>query len=154
MIRLSKFFVVAIVSTLISYSALAQGAGDSHADRVAAAQKLLKVQSMETLMMEMADGISQSMPPEHRKMFIEMIGKEYDIPMLESAAMNAMVKIFTAKEINALAVFYGSSEGQSIQRKMSPYMAELMPVVQKAALEAVQRYMQKLQNQQRAPQPR
>ena len=152
MIRWGKFFVAALVTALISYGAAAQG--DSHADRIAAAQKLLKVQSMETLMMEMDEGISQSMPVEHRKMFLEMIGKEYDIPALESAAMNAMVKIFTAKEINALAVFYGSPEGQSIQRKMSPYMAELMPVVQKAALEAVQRYMQKMQNQQRAPQPR
>lgn len=149
-----KFFVVVVTAAFISCTALAQGAGDSHGDRIAAAQKLMKVQSMEVLMMEMADGISKNMPAEQRGMFLEMIRKEFDIPALESAAMNAMVKIFTAREISALAAFYGSPEGQSIQRKMGPYMAEVTPLVQQAAMEAVQRYLQKMQSQQRAPQPR
>lgn len=134
-------------------AAMAQGAGDTHGERVAAAQRLLKVQRMETMMMDIAEGMTSSLPPEQRQVFLEAFRQEYDIAALESAAMNALVKLFTAREIDAMATFYGSPEGQSIQRKMGSYMAEVQPVIQRTAVQAVQRYMQKQQGQPR-PAPR
>lgn len=142
---------LALMLALPASAALAQGAGDAHADRVAAAQRLLKAQSMESLMMDIAAGMGAAMPEEQRAAFIDMIRNEFDITAVESAVMNSMVRIFTAAEINALADFYGSPEGQSIQKKMGPYMAEVAPLMQQAALEAMQRYLQKHRNMQRAP---
>lgn len=116
--------------------------GDSQADRVAAAQQLLKVQRMETMMNEMANAIADTLPPGERDSFRKILKEDLDVATLESAASNAMVKIFTARELLAMATFYGSPEGQSIQRKMAPYMAEIMPILQAATLKAAQRYIE------------
>ena len=131
-------FALALVLALPVH---AQG-GDSQADRVAAAQQLLKVQRMETMMNEMANAIAETLPPGERDSFRKILKEDLDVATLESAASNAMVKIFTARELLAMATFYGSPEGQSIQRKMAPYMAEIMPILQAATLKAAQRYIE------------
>jgi hypothetical protein len=54
-----------------------------------------------------------------------------DIPALEKAATEAMVKHFTVREINALADFHGSPEGRSVMKMFGAYMAEVMPATQR-----------------------
>jgi len=147
MARIVRIWTVAFpafalaLALVIEYPAQAQS-GDSQSDRVAAAQRLLKVQRMETMMNEMANAIANTLPPAERDTFRNMLMADLDVASLEAAATNAMVKIFTTQEIVAMATFYGSPEGQSIQRKMAPYMAEIMPILQAATLKAAQRYIE------------
>ena len=44
--------------------------------------------------------------------------------------MEAMLKRFTAQELDALAGFYGSEVGRSIVKKFGVYMADIQPHIQ------------------------
>lgn len=135
--------VLAALALALALAAMPAAAQDSQADRVAAARELLKVQRMDTMMNEMATAIAETLPPAERESFRQVLMEDLDIATLESAATNAMVKTFTTSEIRAMAQFYGSPEGQSIQRKMGPYMAEIMPILQAATMKAAQRYIER-----------
>jgi len=132
-----------LTAMALAVAAVPAAAQDSQADRVAAAKELLKVQRMDTMMNEMAAAIAETLPPAEREPFRQMLMEDLDIATLESAATNAMVKTFTTGEIRAMARFYGSPEGQSIQRKMGTYMAEIMPILQAATMKAAQRYIER-----------
>jgi hypothetical protein len=47
----------------------------------------------------------------------------------ERFMLDVMTKHFTAPELDALARFYGSREGQSIMKKFGPYMADVLPFI-------------------------
>ncbi len=51
--------------------------------------------------------------------------------MVVGIAAEGLVRHFTAAELTALAHFYGTPEGQSIMNKMGPYMADVLPELQR-----------------------
>ena len=82
------------------------------------------------------------MPEERREEFKKALVKVVKAERLENITLEALVKHFTVKEIDALAAFYGSPEGRSITKKFGAYLADVMPAIQEelaGAIEAIQK---------------
>jgi len=60
-----------------------------------------------------------------------------DKNLIRSKILDLMAKHFTVDELNAMAGFYGSPIGQSINSKFPDYLAETNTVVQKSIMEAL-----------------
>ena len=61
---------------------------------------------------------------------------------VEATTQAALVKHFTADELNALADFYGSKHGASAMAKFGAYMADVIPPLRTE----IQRGMRDVQN--------
>jgi len=48
---------------------------------------------------------------------------------LTKVSLQALVRNFNTKELNAMAAFYGSAEGQAVLAKYPAYLAEVMPAI-------------------------
>jgi hypothetical protein len=121
--------IVAVVAPLvlpIETSALT----DSPTTRAAQADRYLKAMPPREMFEDLAEQMSQNMPPEQALTFRAAMMKDVDIAALEKAMKAAMIKNFTASELSALADFYGSAVGKSAMTKFRPYMADLMPALQ------------------------
>jgi hypothetical protein len=121
--------IVAIVAPLflpVPSSALT----DSPTTRAEQADRYLKAMPPKEMFEDLAEQMSQNMPPEQAQQFRTTMMKDVDIAALEKAMKAAMIKNFTAPELSALADFYGSAVGKSAMTKFRPYMADLMPALQ------------------------
>jgi hypothetical protein len=87
------------------------------------------------------------MPPDQGPMFVEMMTRQIDFAALTVAMRGAMLKVFTADELSALADFYGSPVGKSAMGKMGDYMAELMPIMTAQMAKAQGAVMQEMMKQ-------
>ena len=70
---------------------------------------------------------ARSQDPQHAEQAAVLIKKHVRADVLASVMLNAMVKNFTADELNALADFYGSPVGKSAMAKFPSYMGDVMP---------------------------
>lgn len=113
-------------------------ANDTAEARAKAAERYLKSVPMKGMMKNMIEGMSRSVPTDKRKEFISKMNKMINITELEKIARSAMIKTFTADELNALADFYGSKLGKSATSKLGNYMAEVMPAIQQQMMKARQ----------------
>lgn len=100
---------------------------DTPQNREQQADNYLQVVSPQSMMAEMAGKLAQTLPPDQREEFKMLMTKHLDMNHVTAAIHAAMVKIFTADELHALAEFYGSPYGKSAMGKMGDYMAEVMP---------------------------
>ncbi len=64
-----------------------------------------------------------------------------------------MVRTFTARELDALANFYGSPEGQSALAKFGQYMAALMPTMNEEMSRASKEALEELKQKDTSPSP-
>lgn len=131
--------VLLVVSGLMVFSqptARGQDSADGKEAKTKAVERYLKLVPMRALMEDMTEAMAKNMPPAKATELRELLTKNLDIKALEDATRESMLKHFTAKEINALADFYGSPEGRSIMKKFGVYMAELQPVIQREILKA------------------
>ena len=103
---------------------------DTVDNRRAAAERYLEAVPMKPMVRDMAVQIAGAMPEPERSAFIRAMTESTQIDVLENAAEQAMIRHFTAGEIEALADFYGSEEGRSVMQKMPLYMADVMPAIQ------------------------
>ncbi len=103
---------------------------------MAAAQRYDAVSSFDDLMEKMAEQVAQSLPQEQRDAFIQMMNSVLDAKRLRQFYFRQMTATFTTAELDALAEFYGSAEGQAIILKMPEFMAAVMPVIQQEVLRA------------------
>jgi hypothetical protein len=53
-----------------------------------------------------------------------------DGQQLRTIALDTMVEVFSAEELDALATFYGSPVGQTIVTKFPVYIAKVMPAIE------------------------
>jgi len=83
-------------------------------------------------------GVMKSVPAEKQTGFDAFIRKTLRPDFIERVSIQAMVKTFTALEINAMTSFYDSPEGRSVQAKMGTYLAEIMPLLQQEMMRALQ----------------
>ena len=92
----------------------------------------------------MAKGIAESaaLTGEDREAFLDFMKKAFRVEVIKESMLLAMVKHFTADELNALADFYSTPEGQAVLRKMGSYMGDLMPIIQAEAEHALHLRMQ------------
>lgn len=129
--------ITALFFTVALTVAAAEGS-DNHDSRVQAATRYLEVVSMRDLMADMVREGAKNVPPESRQAYIDFMTNTIRVEVLEKAALESMVRHFTAGELNALADFYGSKEGRSAMKKFGVYMADVMPVIQREMIRAIQ----------------
>ena len=117
---------------LFAAPATAEDLPDTPANRYLAAEAYLKVSPLDPMVEETTGELLKVISPEHHAVFRESMNRIMDRINLEELTINALVKHFTVKEINAMTAFYGSPEGQSILRKFPVYMKEIMPQIMRA----------------------
>ena len=103
---------------------------DSPERRKQEAARYMEATPPQALFADMAEQMAKNMPPEQRDTFKTTLTKHLDIAAITSAITEAMVRNFTADELQALANFYGSPVGKSAMKKFGTYMADVMPAIQ------------------------
>ena len=66
-----------------------------------------------------------SLPEEKRELFRNGIAEGLADAGLDRIMVELVAKHFTRAEIEAMTAFYGSGEGQAIERKLPGYMADI-----------------------------
>lgn len=125
---------------------------DNPENRTAAAKRFMEAMPPKDMLQGLAGRVAPNLPEKDRKAFVEIMSSTD----LEKAAtritMEGLVKNFTVGELNAMVAFYGSPEGQSAAKKFGPYMAGIMPQIQKEVKKAMDE-QQKQQGAQGQPEP-
>lgn len=118
--------------TLIASTAFVASAAvaqDDVAARKAAVDRYLAVVPMSTMLEDTFSELAKQLPENQRADFISKMRSLVRADRVERIARDAMLRVFTADELNALADFYGSKHGSSAMKKFGVYMAELLPAV-------------------------
>src|SRR5690606_15949089 len=102
---------------------------DDVAARKAAVDRYLAVVPMSTMLEDTFSELAKQLPENQRADFISKMRSLVRADRVERIARDAMLRVFTADELNALADFYGSKHGSSAMKKFGVYMAELLPAV-------------------------
>src|SRR5688500_3671535 len=130
------FRIFALLSMLVPTALLAN---DQLAARQAAADRYFSVVPVSRVLEETYAELAKQLPQDQRPRFLAHMRSAVRVDRLERISRDAMVRTFSAEEMNALADFYGSAHGASAMRKFGPYMEKAMPLlkqeVQKAMLE-------------------
>jgi len=134
---ISIALVVVLILATTGLSVRASDRDDSPALREAAAQRYLKAVPVQKMIDDMLIGVMKSVPAEKQTGFDAFIRKTLRPDFIERVSIQAMVKTFTALEINAMTSFYDSPEGRSVQAKMGTYLAEIMPLLQQEMMRAL-----------------
>lgn len=143
--KTTKIFVMLTIVIAMSLSAplFASDQDDNREVRLKAANRYLNVAPMSKMVNDSIHEMSQRLPPDKKDEFIKLMDMTMRVDSLEKIAIESMVNIFTAKELNALADFYGSEVGKSVISKFGVYMAEVMPAMQ----QEFQRALKELQEE-------
>jgi uncharacterized protein len=122
-------FFLAVLGVLSQPPARAES--DTPADRRAAAERYFEVahfdELMDNMILEMAARHAPS--PAAKQRFIEFMHRQINPAAMEKLMVDVAIQYFTTTELNALADFYGTPEGQSIIRKLPVFMGAVMPVM-------------------------
>lgn len=102
---------------------------DTKANRKAAAKEYLDAIPIKEMINDAAGKMAVHLPESQREKFISYITDNVNIERIEKMTSEAMVKVFTPEEINALREFQESDVGKSIISKYGDYMGALMPVM-------------------------
>lgn len=125
-----------VIVAVILMGAPVWAAEDTPETRAVEADRYLAVMPPVELFEDMTDQMAASLPEDQRREFEDLMTRHLDIPALEKAMREALIRHFTADELKALADFYGSEVGKSAMAKFGVYMAELMPVIQTEIMKA------------------
>jgi len=150
---LRQILLVAAVAYGAAFPALAADAGDSPELRAAAADRYMRVADLHKMLNDVAESIAKTLPEERRELYKSTLLKHLRIAALSDAMRAAMVRTFTARELDALANFYGSPEGQSALAKFGQYMAALMPTMNEEMSRASKEALEELKQKDTSPSP-
>jgi hypothetical protein len=103
---------------------------DSETDRLAAAERYYRVVSFEDMWDNMAQEMAKQMPPPQQQQFADLMHRTFRPERIRIPMLALMATHLTTRELNALAEFYGSPEGQSVSKKMGAFMADAVPIVE------------------------
>jgi hypothetical protein len=126
-----------VLTVILAITSSIACAADSPILRLAAANRYLKVVPISTMLDDMGREMAKQMPSEKRAKFLSQFKAGIRVEMLERVTRDAMVKVFSADELNALADFYGSPHGASAMKKFGAYMALVMPAIQQEVMQAM-----------------
>jgi hypothetical protein len=121
---------LALALILPTIPASAQG------DRQAAAEAYARVVDYPLLIEKAATRRAAELPASEREAFIEFIIEEVDFEMTRFYATIAMVDLFEASELQALASFAATPEGRSALAKLPALGAVLTPIVERQIADA------------------
>jgi hypothetical protein len=117
--------VVTLALVLPDLPASAQGG------RRAAAEAYARVVDYPLLIEKAAARRAAELPASEREAFIAYITKEVDFDMTRFYAISAIVDLFEASELQALASFAATPEGRSALAKLPALGAILTPIVER-----------------------
>jgi hypothetical protein len=140
-----KLFIVALLAMTLPAAALE----DTPENRAAQIDRYLTAIPPKALFDDMINKMVQQMPPEHREGFRSLMLKNFDFNVLTTSMRAAMLKVFTADELAALADFYSSPLGKSAMSKMGDYMAQVMPAMTAEIGKATQATAKEIMQQQK-----
>lgn len=116
-----------LLALLLPFSLPAFALDDTPQNREQQANRYLAAVPPQSMMSDMAAKMAETLPEEQRDQFKALMTKHLDLGRVTAAIKAAMIKTFSADELQALADFYGSDVGKSAMAKMGTYMSEVMP---------------------------
>lgn len=111
--------------------ALPPDAARAQSDRRAAAEAYARVVDYPLLIEKAANRRAAELPPAEREAFIAYVTREVDFDMTRFYAISAMVELFEASELQALASFAATPDGRSALAKLPALGAILSPIVER-----------------------
>jgi hypothetical protein len=84
---------------------------------------------MEQVISGFLQKVASSAPEERRQKILADAAKIQEGGSIKEKVQKLMVETFTLDELKALADFYSSPEGQSVMKKMRPFMGQVTQVV-------------------------
>ena len=128
---------LALALTLLNHPANAQS------DRRAAAEAYARVVDYPLLIEKAASRRAAELPASEREAFIAFITRRVDFEMTRFYAISAMVDLFEASELQALASFAATPEGRSALAKLPALGAILNPIVERQIEDAERRFRER-----------
>jgi hypothetical protein len=128
---------LAFVLMLPSILAGAQG------DRRSAAEAYARVVDYRLLIEKTATRRAAELPASEREAFVEFVTEEVDFDMTRFYAISAMVDLFEASELQALASFAATPEGRSALAKLPALGAILNPIVERQIDDAARNFRER-----------
>ena len=119
--------VCAVALALIGPSLPASAQGD----RRSAAEAYARVVDYRLLIEKAATRKAAQLPASEREAFIKFVTRKVDSEMTRFYAISAMVDLFEASELQALASFAATPEGRSALAKLPALGAILTPIVER-----------------------
>jgi hypothetical protein len=116
---------------------------NAQSDRRAAAEAYARIVDYPLLIEQAATRRAAELPASEREAFIEFITEEVDFEMTRFYATSAMVDLFEASELQALASFAGTPEGRSALAKLPALGAVLNPIVERQIADAERRFRER-----------
>lgn len=123
-----KHFILLLPALWMPY--LLWAIEDTPDHRAAQAERYLAAVPISEMIQSLAEQMAPPGDVEMRRQFIEAATLHLDIEMVARIMREALVRVYTADELCALADFYSSPAGRSATRKMGHYLAEVMPRLQ------------------------
>jgi len=134
-VRSTRNSIFLVLALAIATSATA---GQPSAEAQAAADRYLKAVPMQKMMEDTYQEMAKQVPAEKRAQFISDMRSVIKTDRLQSIARDAMLKTFSADEMNAMADFFASKHGASAMAKYGAYMGQVMPAVMQEVQQGVQ----------------
>jgi hypothetical protein len=100
-------------------------------DRRAAAEAYARVVDYPLLIEKAASRRAAALPASEREAFLAFVTDEVDFDMTRFYATSAMVDLFEASELQALASFAATPEGRSALAKLPALGAILSPIIER-----------------------
>ena len=115
----------------------------AQSDRRAAAEAYARIVDYSLLIEKAATRRAAELPASEREAFIAFITKEVDVDMTRFYAISAMVDLFEASELQALASFAATPEGRSALAKLPALGAILTPIVERQIEDAARDFRER-----------
>jgi hypothetical protein len=108
----------------------------AQSDRRSAAEAYARIVDYPLLIQKAATRRAAELPASEREAFISFITDEVDVDMTRFYAISAMVDLFEASELEALASFAATPEGGSALAKLPALGAILNPLLERQIADA------------------
>ena len=112
-------------------------------DRRSAAEAYARVVDYALLIEKAATRKAAELPAAEREAFVKFITREVDFDMTRFYAISAMVDLFEASELEALASFAATPEGRSALAKLPALGAVLNPIVERQIDDAARNFRER-----------
>ncbi len=128
---------LALALVLLNIPASAQS------DRRAAAEAYARVVDYRLLIEKAATRRAADIPAAEQEAFLKFIMREVDFDMTRFYAISAMVDLFEASELKALAAFAATPNGRSALAKLPALGTILNPIIERQIEDAERRFRER-----------
>mgnify|MGYP006334530191 CR=1 FL=1 len=125
--------------SIFAVTTLAFALEDNVENRQYQANRYLEANPPKTMAQALADQTVSMLPEAERKPYLDMLTKHLDVGVITQSMNTALVKYFSANELEVLANFYSNPDAKTAMAKMNLYTTEILPVLQAEMLKAQQK---------------